>query len=72
VDGLIASVLKLDLRGGSQGHNIVYGNVFPGDYSNIGGYWDGAAGAGTWIGNLAEDVAELTVGDNGFTILPPT
>jgi len=71
VAGLIAAALKLDLRGGTLGRNIVYGNVFPGDYSNIGGYWDGAAGAGTWIGNLAEDTAEAEVGDNGFTILPP-
>ena len=66
-----ANGLILDLRGGSLGGNTVFGNVFPGDYSQPGGYWDGAAGAGCWIGNLTPDVAEAEVGDNGFTILPP-
>jgi hypothetical protein len=67
----IAMTLKLDLRGGSVGHNTVIRNTFPGDYSNVGGYYDNAAHASVWIGNLAEDVTEAEVGDNGFTILPP-
>lgn len=65
---LIPTTLMLDLRNG--GSNIVTGNVFQGDYSNVGGYYGGAGDA--WIGNLANDVAEAEVGDNGFTILPPT
>lgn len=68
----IPTTLKLDLRGGNTGHNTVVGNVFPGDYSNVGGYYDNAAHPGTWIGNFAEDIAEAEVGDNGLTILPPT
>jgi len=67
-----ANGMVLNLRGGSLGKNTVVGNVFPGDYSNVGGYWDSAAGAGCWIGNYAPDVAEAEVGDNGLTILPPT
>lgn len=67
-----AATLKLDLRGGSLGKNIVVGNYFGGaDYAQPGGYWDGAAGAGTWVGNFTEDVAEAEVGDNGVTIAPP-
>ena len=68
---LIATLLKLDLRGGSQGHNIVTGNVFGGDYSNTGGYYGNAANPDMWVGNVAEDVAEAEVGDNGWTIGPP-
>jgi len=68
----IATTLKLDLRGGSLGHNIVTGNFFSGDYSNVGGYWDSAAQASEWIGNFSPDTAEAEVGtDNGQTILPP-
>ena len=68
---LIAATIKLDLRGGSQGHNIVTGNVFGGDYSNPGGYYGHAAAPDFWVGNFAEDVAEAEVGDNGLTIAPP-
>jgi hypothetical protein len=68
---LIPATIKLDLRGGGgTGGNIVTGNVFPGDYSNVGGYWDSVP-ASIWIGNFADDVAEAEVGDNGLTILPP-
>lgn len=49
--------------------NIVWGNVFPGDYSIVGGYRSGVGDA--WLGNWADDVAEAEVGDNGITILPP-
>ena len=68
---LIAATRKLDLRGGSQGENIVVGNYFCGDYSNTGGYWANAANPGNWVGNFAEDVGEGEVGDNGITTLPP-
>jgi len=68
---LIAATRMLDLRGGTRGENIVTGNVFCGDYSNAGGYWANAANPGNWVGNIAEDVAEVTVADNGWTIAPP-
>lgn len=68
---LIASTVMLDLRGGSRGHNIVTGNIFCGDYSNAGGYYAHAGDPGNWVGNLAEDVAEPEVGDNGLTVAPP-
>lgn len=68
---LIAATRKLDLRGGSRGENIVTGNVFLGDYSNTGGYYANAANPGMWVGNVAEDVAEPEVADNGFTIAVP-
>ena len=68
---LVPTVLKLDLRGGTRGENIVTGNVFCGDYSNTGGYYANAGAPGMWIGNIAEDTLEPEVGDNGFTIGPP-
>lgn len=68
---LIAATLILDLRGGSRGENIVTGNIFPGDYSNTGGYYANAANPGNWNGNMAEDVAEAETADNGWTIAPP-
>ena len=68
---LIAATRMLDLRGGSQGKNIVVGNTFCGDYSNTGGYYANAATPGMWIGNVAEDVLEAEVGDNGWTVAPP-
>jgi hypothetical protein len=68
---LIAATLILDLRGGSRGENIVTGNIFPGDYSNTGGYYANAANPGNWNGNLAEDLLEAEVSDSGFTIAPP-
>jgi len=61
----------LDLRAGTLGMNTVNGNVFPGDYSNTGGYYANAAAPGNWVGNMAEDVLEAQVADNGFTIAPP-
>lgn len=65
------ATLVLDLRGGSQGENMVVGNYFGGDYSNTGGYYANAGNPGMWVGNFAEDVAEAEVGDNGITIAPP-
>jgi len=67
----IAATNILDMRGGASGHNIVTGNVFCGDYSNVGGYYDNVGTAGNWVGNYAEDVAEAEVGDNSITIAPP-
>lgn len=68
---LIPAALLLDLRGGSQGENIVVDNYFSGDYSNTGGYYANAANPGNWVGNYAEDVAEAEVGDNGITVAVP-
>jgi len=67
----IATTLFLDLRGGSVGENTVTGNVFEGDYSNTGGYYAHAVAPGNWISNVAEDIAEPEVGDNGWTIAVP-
>ena len=68
---LIATTLKLDLRGGSQGNNIVTGNFMGGVYSQAGGYYAhaGATNQG-WIGNTAEPTP-ATVADNGKTIAVP-
>lgn len=68
---LITATLMLDLRGGSQGQNIVTGNVFCGTYSQAGGYYANAGAPGNWVGNSAEDVASAQVGDNGMTIAVP-
>lgn len=68
---LIAATRMLDLRGGSQGDNIVVGNYFCGDYSNTGGYYANAGRPGNWVGNFAEDIAEPEVGTNGVTIAIP-
>jgi hypothetical protein len=68
---LITATLMLDLRGGSQGENIVTENVFCGDYSNTGGYYANAGAPGMWVGNIAEDIAEAEVADNGFTVAIP-
>ena len=68
---LIAATLMLDLRGGTRGNNIVTGNVFCGTYSNAGGYYANAGTPGMWVGNMAEDVASLQVGDNGYTVAVP-
>ena len=62
-------ILNTDTAADPGNHNIVTGNILPGDYSQAGGYRGGAADV--WIGNLAEDVAEPECGDNGFTILVP-
>jgi len=67
----ISATRILDLRGGSQGKNIVTENTFCGDYSNTGGYYAHAGAPGMWVGNIAEDVAEAEVGDNGFTVAVP-
>ena len=42
-DGVTAMTTILDLRTGTQGENVVSGNVFGGDYSNTGGYYANAA-----------------------------
>ena len=69
--GLIQTVLKLDTRGGSTGENLVVGNILPGDYSNVGGYYGSGATADIWIGNYTNDVAEAEASAVGLTILPP-
>lgn len=67
----ITTTLFLDLRGGSVGENTVTQNIFEGDYSNTGGYYANAGAPGNWVGNVAEDVAEAEVADNGFTVAVP-
>ena len=53
------------------GYNQVVGNYFDGDYSNAGGYTAEGSGNDNWVGNVAFDVAEAEVGDNGWTIAEP-
>ena len=67
----ISATLILDMRGGASGNNIITGNVFCGDYSNAGGYYDNVLTPCMWVGNIAEDVLAATVADNGFTVAPP-
>jgi len=67
----IATTIMLDLRGATV-RNVVVGNHFGGDFSNVGGYYGSTAVAENWVGNFAEDTAEAEVGDNGITIGPPT
>lgn len=69
---LITATRMLDLRGGTRGNNIVTQNIFCGDYSHVGGYYANAGTPGMWIGNIAEDLAEPEVADNGFTVAPPS
>jgi len=68
---LISATIMLDLRSNHGGNNVVAGNVFEGDYSNTGGYYDSTDSVSCWVGNYAQDVAEAEVGDNGLTIAPP-
>lgn len=73
VDGVTAMTTVIDLRGGTQGESIVCGNCFgDADYSNVGGFYANAGNPGGWAGNSSEDTAEAEVGDNGWTIAPPT
>lgn len=70
-DGTYPAVKIIDLRTGTIGHNMVTKCTLMGDYSNTGGYYDTAAGAGCWVGNFAQDTLESEVGDNSITIAPP-
>ncbi len=67
----IAATTRLDLRSGHGGRNSVVGNLFEGDYSNAGGYYDSTAAVSSWVGNVAEDLLEPETADNGLTIAPP-
>ncbi len=68
----IPVTMTLDIRGGTNGGNMVCGNFFGApDFSNVGGYWPNAAANDAWIGNYSPDVAEGEVGDNGVVFLPP-
>jgi len=68
---LLIPAIYLDLRGGSQGMNIVTKNFMGGAYTNVGGYWAHAATtASHWVGNIAEPTP-ATVADNGLTITVP-
>jgi len=68
---LAATTTYINLGTGSLGYNQVAGNVFDGDYSNAGGYTAETHGLDNWVGNVAFDVAEAEVGDNGWTIAEP-
>lgn len=61
----------LDISGGAVGHNVVYGNLFDGDFSIAGGYVDNTTGASTWVGNFAVDTAETEVDTTGLVIAAP-
>lgn len=67
----IPAAIMLDLRSGHGGRNTVVGNLFTGDYSNPGGYYDSTAAVSSWVGNYAQDTLEAEVGDNALTIAPP-
>jgi len=62
VGGLIPATLKLDLSGGTVGHNVVIDNVLMGTYSIAGGYLGNIAHPDSWAGNF--NLA-------GFTLIPP-
>lgn len=62
VGGLIPATLKLDLTGGTVGHNVVTGNLLMGTYSIAGGYKGNVAHPDEWAGNY--NVA-------GQTTIPP-
>ena len=64
-----ATVVLRTLRDGAGDDNVVTRNHFQGDYSIAGGYIPGPAD--DWTGNVAEDVAEVEVADNGFTVARP-
>ena len=68
---LAATTTFIDLGGPGHGYNLVTQNIFGGDYSNTGGYTAEASGTDSWVGNLAFDVGEAEVGDNGLTIAEP-
>ena len=68
---LLIPALYLDLRGGSQGYNIVTKNYFGGAYTQAGGYYAHAATPNScWVGNTAEPTPG-TVADNGVTVAVP-
>jgi len=60
----------LDLSGTSSGANVVFGNLFAGDYDADTLYTAGASGD-VWVGNWAQDTAETEVSDNAITIDEP-
>jgi hypothetical protein len=66
----MAAVFQTSVAANPGDDNVVWMNTFPGDYSVVGGYRAGANDA--WLGNMADDIAEAEVADNGWTILPPT
>jgi hypothetical protein len=68
--GMLPTFQYIDLRLGGLGRNVLSGNTFCGDYSNVGGYFDGAVPS-CWVGNYCEDIAEAECGPDGLTIAPP-
>jgi hypothetical protein len=65
----LTATTMLNLSGDGSNWNIVTGNLFPGDYSNTGGYTAGTNDC--WTGNYATDVAEAEVSTAGLTITIP-
>jgi hypothetical protein len=68
---LAATTTFINLGTGSLGYNQVVGNFLDGDYSNAGGYTAETHALDNWVGNMAYDVAEAEVGDNGITVAVP-
>ena len=68
---LAATTTYINLGTGSLGYNVVTQNIMSGDYSNTGGYTAESNALDNWVGNIAEDLAEAEVADNGFTIAVP-
>lgn len=68
---LIPATIKLDMRGGTRGLNVVTGNYMGGQYTQAGGYYANAVTTDAyWTGNFA--LATIaTVADNGLTVRVP-
>ena len=69
--GIQAPTIYLDLRTGTVGKNVVTGNFFGGTYTQVGGYHPNGTGADAWQGNMCEDVASASCGDNGWSVVAP-
>jgi len=68
---LQAPTIYLDMRSGSNGKSVIYGNFFGGTYTTTGGYHPNATGADSWVGNICENVASAYCGDNGLSVAAP-
>jgi hypothetical protein len=69
---LAATTTYIRLGTGSLGYNQVVNNYFGGDYSIVGGYVAETHNLDNWVGNVAFDVAEAEVYDDGTTVAQPT
>lgn len=66
---ILTTTSKLVLSGTNSQWNSVTKNIMQGDYSNTGGYTAGTND--NWFGNMADDIAEGEVADNGVTTAVP-